>query len=59
MQRSVTYRKRLVSSGVDSLRCCGTAIRILMRQQDAHVLDGCNEVILDLLAPEGRKWGRI
>ena len=23
-----------------------------MRQQDAHVLDGCNQVVLDLLPPE-------
>src|SRR6266536_4142380 len=25
---------------------------MLMRQQDAHILDGCDQVILDLLSPE-------
>jgi hypothetical protein len=27
----------------------------LVRQQDAHILDGCDQVILDLLSPEPKE----
>ena len=30
-----------------------------MGQQDAHVLDGCDQVILDLLAPESSPAGAL
>ena len=30
----------------------GARLRILVREQDAHILDGCDQVILDLLSPE-------